>query len=702
MKRNLLLLVICLMISAISSGQQEQPDKLLREAIYQEEVNGDLEKSMELYKKLLDDFPDDRAIVAEALYRTGLINEKLGTQKAKEYYEKVVSGYTDQPEMVKLAQARLDRIMDVERSTAGSWLERTKKEGEGIYTVNFYEKSPDQTESKRLEGSSISPDGTETAGIDFSIGQNVATFDLNTREIQLITKYSWTSMDDKGAITHNTIWSPDGKEIAFSYEDVDTYGDNIKVATLDGRTRDLLKNNLEFQIIPSQWSKDGSSILAFKQDSSGYFSIGMVAATGGDFKELYKTQWKASNQLGIKPEGGASLSPDGRFIVFSDGPENNMDLYIMDTKGGTPALLSGHPNSEYNPLWSPDGKYIVLIRKTKGDALLLAMKIENGKAAGQPLILKDGMQNVKLREWTPHGITYDLSVNIHDIYTLSLDPLTGVPNGNPEPLQYSPTGSNIQPVWSHDGKYLAFITYGQQNQLVLLPSDGGKAVYYPIDAPGFWELSLYDLNWLPDNSGLSFSVQSPEGKPVVYRIDLVTGKWQNWNPSVFHWIRTASGPDKNSLVYGDAGIYKFNTETKQSEKLHDILLNEPYVIKQFRFSRDMKKLACDAQCINIKDLSSVWKLLLMDMESGELKVLAEKYDCASFSPDGKKVLAAGEDGMAVISVDGEILAKFDIKQYFPEDTWFTGYDWSPDGKQLVINTRNMIYQEGLMRNVLDQ
>ena len=700
MRRNLLLLVVCLMISAISSGQQEQPDKLLREAIYQEEVNGDLEKSMELYKKLLDDFPDDRAIVAEALYRTGLTNEKLGNQNAKEYYEKVVSGYADQPEMVKLAQARLERILNLEQSLSNSWLERTKKEGEGIYTVNYYEKSPGQAKNKSLEGSSISPDGTKLVGIDYSIGQNVAIFDLNTREIQLITKYSWT--DDSGAITYYPLWSPDGKEIAFSYEAGNGSIDNIKVSTLDGRTRNLLKNNLKFQIIPRQWSNNGSNILAFKQDSSGYFSIGMVPATGGEFKELYKTQWKASNQLGIMPEGDASLSPDGKYIVFSDGPENNLDLYIMDTKGGTPTLLSGYPNSEYNPLWSPDGKNIVFIRETNGDALMFVMKIENGKTAGQPSLLKEGMQNVGLIDWTPHGINYDIGLNIHDIYTISLDPVTAVPTGNPEPLQYSPTGSNIQPVWSHDGKYLAFITYGQKNQLVLLPSDGGKAVYYPINAPGFWELGLYDLNWLPDNSGLSFSVQSPEGIPTLYRIDLATGKWQNWNPPTFHWIRTASGPDKNSVVYGRAtpegpGIYKFNTETEQIVKLNNIELNEAYsVFRQCRFSRDMKKLACDVVC------PSGRKLLLMDMDSGGLKVLSEKYRFVSFSPDAEKVLAIGEDGIAVISVDGEILAKFDIKQYFPEETQFIGFDWSPDGKQLVIGTRNLIYQQGLMRNVLYQ
>jgi Tol biopolymer transport system component len=697
MKTLASILFLCLAISITLAGQNT-PKEMLNNAIYLEQVNGDLAKAMEIYKKLVDDYPDDRAVVAEALYRMGLTNEKMGTRNAKNYYEKVVSGYTDQPEMVKLARARLSRILDAEKSFSGSWLERTKKEGEGIYAVNYYEKSPGQTEDKSLEGSSISPDGTKTAGIDYSIGQNVAIFDLDTREIQLITKYNWT--DDNGAITYYPVWSPDSKEIAFSY--IDLSGCKIKISTLDGKTRDVLKNNLEFQIVPRQWSVDGSSILAFKQDSSGYFIIGMVAATGGDFKELYKTQWKASSQLGLMAQGGASLSPDGRYIVFSDGPADNMDLYIMDTKGGTPVLLSGYPNSEYNPLWSPDGKYIVFIRDTNGDALMCATKIENGKAVGQPSLLKEGMQNIGLKDWTPHGINYDIGLNIHDIYTVSLDPETGVPNGIPEPLQYSPTGSNIQPIWSSDGKYLAFVTYGQQNQLVLLPSDGGKPAYYPIDAPGFWELSLYDLNWLPDDSGLSFSILNPEGIPVLYQVDLATGEWQHWNLPSGNWKRTACGPDKYSVVYGQAddqgaGIYIFNTETQQSVKIHDVDLNEAYyVFRQFRFSRDMKKLACDVDCPDGR------KILIMDMDSGELKVLAEKYNFQAFSPDGKKVLASGENGLTWLSLDGEILMNSESSHYFSEGTGITSFDWSPDGKQLAIGTRTLIYQQGLMRNVLNQ
>ena len=687
-----------LAVSFRTAGQTT-PKEMLNNAIYQEEVNGDLEKAMALYTKLVKDYPDDRAIVAEALYRMGLANEKLGTKKAKEYYEKVVSGYTDQPEMVKLARTRLSSIMIVEKSISGSWLERTKKEGQEIYSVDFYEKSPGQKEDKALEGSSISPDGTKIAGVDFSLGQNVALFDLNTREIQLMTKYKWS--DDNGAITYYPVWSPDGKEIAFSYEDND--GDNIKVATLDGRTRDLLKSgSFKQQVIPRQWFKDGNSILVFKQDSSGYFAIGMVAATGGDFKELCKTQWKGSNQLGVMPKGDASLSPDGRFIVFSDGPADNMNLYIMDVKGGTPALLSGHPNSEYSPLWSPDGKSIVFIRETNGDALLFAMKIENGKAAGQPSLLKEGMQNVGLKAWTSHGITYYLYVNIHDIYTLSVDPVTGVPNGNPELLQYSPTGSNIQPVWSHNGKYLAFVTYGLKNQLVLLPASGGNARYYTIDAPGFWELSLYDLNWLPDDSGLSFSNPSPDGIFTVHCINLATEKWQQWALSnAKQYTRTASGPEKNSMVYGQSdsqgiGIYKFITETKQSVKIHDLDLNEEYVVfGQVKFSRDMKKLACNLQC------SEGAKMLILDMESGRYKVF-DKSRFSTFSPDGKKFIARESDAMTVYSEEGNILAKFDIRQYFPEGALLTSFDWSPDGKQLAINSRTIIYKELLMRNVLNQ
>ena len=696
MKTLFSVILFCLTFSYVAG--QTTPKEKLNNAIYLEEVNGELEKAIQLYDEIVKTHPDERAIVAEALYRSGLANEKLGNQKAKEYYEKVVSGYSDQPEMVKLAQVRLNRIKhDSDKIATDSWMELTRKKGDEKYVVSFYDKDANIGQGTMLEGSRLSPDGTRLVGVDFSIGQNIAIYNLKTKQIKLFTKYEW--IDKNMPITYFPVWSPDGNELAFAY--VDKNGFNIKVSTFDGKTRTLIeKDSIMQQVIPQQWSSDGSSILTFQQDDDGFFTIGLVTTEDGKFYELHKTQWKGSKQLGLVPKGGASLSPDGKSIVFADGPTDNQDLYIMDTNSGTPTLLSKNPTSEYNPLWSPDGKYVVFIRETNGDAILYAMKIENKKPIGQPYPLMDGMQNISLTDWTEYGITYDLLLNIHDIYTLILDPETYLPKKNPEPLQYTPTGSNIQPVCSFSGKFLEFISYGNTPKVIILATDGENPRYYPIEAPGFNENSLYDLNWLPDDSGISFSVRDPNLKSVIYHLNLETGGWQHWYPPVNHWIRTAWGPDNKTVVYGrvgseGAGIYKFNTELKQAVKICDVDLDEEYyVFRQFQFTGDMKKLACDVVC------PSGRKLLLLDMESEECKVVVEKYNFETFSPDGKKILASRDDKMNIFSLKGELLNQFDAKQYFPEGTNFRSFDWSNDGRKLLINTQNLVNQTLLMRNVL--
>jgi TolB protein len=61
-------------------------------------------------------------------------------------------------------------------------------------------------------------------------------------------------------------------------------------------------------------------------------------------------------------------SPDGSAIMFSTGsmgtydddmPEGNMDIYVVDPKGGTPLPLFVDPGSSIGGSWSPDGSRIV-------------------------------------------------------------------------------------------------------------------------------------------------------------------------------------------------------------------------------------------------------------------------------------------------------------------------------------------------------
>jgi tricorn protease len=53
------------------------------------------------------------------------------------------------------------------------------------------------------------------------------------------------------------------------------------------------------------------------------------------------------------------FSPDGRWIAFSAGYDNNIDVYVVPTEGGQPQRLTWHPAADLVSGWSADGKRVL-------------------------------------------------------------------------------------------------------------------------------------------------------------------------------------------------------------------------------------------------------------------------------------------------------------------------------------------------------
>src|SRR4030042_3243842 len=99
--------------------QAEDPGVLLRAAIEKEEVDGDLQGAIDLYKQIVAKHGDTRTIAAKALVRLGGCYEKLGEEQAglaQKAFETVVKNYPDQTEAVNLAKERLSIFLRAQAS----------------------------------------------------------------------------------------------------------------------------------------------------------------------------------------------------------------------------------------------------------------------------------------------------------------------------------------------------------------------------------------------------------------------------------------------------------------------------------------------------------------------------------------------------------------------------------------------------------
>src|SRR4030042_1238904 len=70
------------------SVQQESAKQLFEKALHLEETKGDLEKAVEVYKRIVAEFPGERVLAAQSFYHLGLCYEKLGLRAAQKADQK--------------------------------------------------------------------------------------------------------------------------------------------------------------------------------------------------------------------------------------------------------------------------------------------------------------------------------------------------------------------------------------------------------------------------------------------------------------------------------------------------------------------------------------------------------------------------------------------------------------------------------------
>jgi formylglycine-generating enzyme required for sulfatase activity/serine/threonine protein kinase len=93
------------------SGGTKPASVLLREGLYAEEVEANIDAAMKIYGQIVDDKSASRDIVAQALYRQGMCYlKKKDDSGARAVFETLTAEYTDQTEIIEKVKPLLGKI----------------------------------------------------------------------------------------------------------------------------------------------------------------------------------------------------------------------------------------------------------------------------------------------------------------------------------------------------------------------------------------------------------------------------------------------------------------------------------------------------------------------------------------------------------------------------------------------------------------
>ena len=209
-----------------------------------------------------------------------------------------------------------------------------------------------------------------------------------------------------------------------------------------------------------------------------------------------------SRRLTVDPEAEnyPSWSPDGKRLAYQRD-YNGSAIYIIDADGKNQFRLSPTPGFDATPSWSPDGKQIIYTRVTAfmvaGQVPTTEIHVINADGSGDYIILPGTHFSVEPR-WSVNNQVVFMSLmnGSQQIFTMDAD--------GTHIKQLSSEGSNGDPAWSPDGRFISFGSNREGNgklNIFVMNADGSHVIQlthflFPVESG--------DTNWSSDNKQIVF------------------------------------------------------------------------------------------------------------------------------------------------------------------------------------------------------
>jgi Tol biopolymer transport system component len=332
-------------------------------------------------------------------------------------------------------------------------------------------------------------------------------------------------------------FSPDGERIAFRS---DREGGGIFVM---GALGESVKRLTDFGFNPA-WSPDGRQIVCATeniQNPEARFTVSQLWVVD-----------VATGQKRLLLQGDAvqpHWSPHGYRIAYWATQAGQNDIFTVRPNAGPsekPVPVTSDPPPDWNPVWSPDGKYLYFSSNRGGSMNLWRATIDepSGKVLGQPEpvttpspysghinISRDGRRLVYVQQ--------AISRNIESI---AFDPSTEKVAGERVAVAKGWV-ADLSP----DGKSLVFCSFGRQQEDIFVIGVDGKGLRQLTDDP-HWERHP---RWSPDGKRIAF-YSNRSGKYEIWTIAADGSGLQqltaNSSPDVLYPVWS---PDGARLAFSD-------------------------------------------------------------------------------------------------------------------------------------------------------
>lgn len=256
----------------------------------------------------------------------------------------------------------------------------------------------------------INPDGNAISYVDWDTG-DLAVRDLVTGQNRRLTnKGTW---DDNSQFAEASCYSPDGKQLAYSWFDGERNYQLRVIALDDAKPRVLMTNSW---LWPTDWSGDSIAVVA----SSTNRSNDMVVVSVRD------QTVRVLNSLGRRELGQLFFSPDAQFLAYScrttEDRRSYFDVWVHELSTGKEYPVIAHPADDKLVGWTRNGRGLLVASDRRGGVDLWHVPWSADKTAGEWTIVKPDVGEISSMGFSRAGVLhYGNYFQITDLYVASVD-----------------------------------------------------------------------------------------------------------------------------------------------------------------------------------------------------------------------------------------------------------------------------------------